>query len=142
MSNANARLDIEDHAVVLLHGGPATCLVETGYLYPAPNSVFDLHYSIRTERHYFAVRDAETLEITDNSRRQVTRKLRLTNSPHYPTFVADTLRRLRAGEPPIAGLADAAAAMELVDVAYALSPLPAGIRRHIDLPGKADPGVL
>ena len=58
--------DIEDHAVVLMRGGGATCMVETGYLYPAPNSVFDLHYSIRTEGHYFAARDNQTLEILDN----------------------------------------------------------------------------
>ena len=66
MSNNFARLDIEDHAVVLMRGGGATCMVETGYLYPAPNSVFDLHYSIRTEGHYFAARDNQTLEILDN----------------------------------------------------------------------------
>jgi len=49
MSNRNAHLTIEDHAVVLMQGGGASCMVETGYLYPAPNSVFDLHYSIRAE---------------------------------------------------------------------------------------------
>ncbi len=48
MSNNFSGLDIEDHAMVLMRGGGATCSVETGYLYPAPNSVFDLHYSIRT----------------------------------------------------------------------------------------------
>ena len=68
MSNHFAHLDIEDHAVVLMRGGGATCMVETGYLYPAPNSVFDLHYSIRTEGHYFAARDNQTLEILDNDR--------------------------------------------------------------------------
>ena len=45
MSNRPAHLSIEDHAVVLMQGGGASCMVETGYLYPAPNSVFDLHYS-------------------------------------------------------------------------------------------------
>ncbi len=53
---------------MLMRGGGATCMVETGYLYPAPNSVFDLHYSIRTEGHYFAARDNQTLEILDNDR--------------------------------------------------------------------------
>src|ERR1700730_13608876 len=48
-SHHPARLDIEDHAVVLMRGGGTTCMVETGYLYPAPNSVFVLHYSILTE---------------------------------------------------------------------------------------------
>jgi predicted dehydrogenase len=123
MSNHHARLDIEDHAIVLMRGGGATCTVETGYLYPAPNSVFDLHYSIRTEGHYFAARDSQTLEILDNDRRREVRSMPLTNSFFYPTFVADTLRRVAYGEPPIADLADMAEAMDLVEAAYAASPL-------------------
>ena len=34
LSNAQAGLSIEDHAVVLLRGGGASCTIETGYLYP------------------------------------------------------------------------------------------------------------
>src|ERR1700743_3524331 len=90
MSNRNAHLDIENHAGVLMQGGRASFMVETGYLYPAPNSVFDLHYSIRTEGHSFAARDDSTLEILDNARRREVRTMPLTNSPFYPTFVADT----------------------------------------------------
>jgi len=121
MSSHLARLDIEDHAVVLMRSQSATAMVETGYLYPAPNSVFDLHYSIRTERHHFAVRDSETLEILDNARRRETRSMKLTNSPFYPHFVADTLNRFANGKPPVAGLADMAATMDLVEAAYAMS---------------------
>jgi predicted dehydrogenase len=127
MSNHLARLDIEDHAVVLMRGGGATCMVETGYLYPAPNSVFDLHYSIRTAGHHFAARDNQTLEILDNQRRREVRSMPLTNSFFYPTFVADTLRRLAHGEKPIADLSDMAEAMDLVEAAYA-SGAPAGSR--------------
>ena len=90
---------------------------------PAPNSVFDLHYSIRTEGHYFAARDNQTLEILDNARRREVRSMPLTNSFFYPTFVEDTLRRVARGEKPIAALADMAAAMDLVEAAYAASPL-------------------
>jgi hypothetical protein len=99
--------------------------VETGYLYPAPNSVFDLHYSIRTEGHYFAARDHQTLEIVDNNRKREVRAMPLTNSFFYPTFVTDTLRRVAHGEKPIADLTDMAAAMDLVEAAYAASPLTA-----------------
>jgi predicted dehydrogenase len=123
MSNHLSHLDIEDHAVVLMRGGSATCMVETGYLYPAPNSVFDLHYSIRTEGHYFAACDGQTLEILDNDRRREVRSMPLTNSFFYPTFVTDTLRRLSRGEKPIADLMDMAKVMELVEAAYAASPL-------------------
>jgi predicted dehydrogenase len=119
ISSHTAKLSIEDHAVVLLRGGGATCTVETGYLYPAPNSVFDMHYSIRTEGHYFAARDDATLEIVGNDRSRETRAMKLTNVWFYPEFVRDTLRRVRAGEPPIAGLDDMAAAMDLVQAAYA-----------------------
>jgi predicted dehydrogenase len=123
MSNRNAHLTIEDHAVVLMQGGGASCMVETGYLYPAPNSVFDLHYSIRTENHYFAARDDSTLEIVTNDRQRTTRDMKLTNVHFYPTFVRDTLQRLKDGRKPIADLADNAAAVALVEAAYAMSPL-------------------
>jgi predicted dehydrogenase len=124
MSNRTAHLTIEDHAVVLMQGGGASCMVETGYLYPAPNSVFDLHYSIRTESHYFAARDDSTLEIVTNDRRRSTQAMKLTNVHFYPVFVRDTLQRLRAGRKPIADLSDNAAAVALVEAAYAISPLP------------------
>lgn len=123
MSNRAAGLSIEDHAVVLMRGGGASCMVETGYLYPAPNSVFDLHYSIRTETHYFAARDDSTLEIVSNDRQRTMREMKLTNVHFYPMFVRDTLQRLKEGRMPIADLADNAAAVALVEAAYALSPL-------------------
>ena len=109
--------------MVLMQGGGASCMVETGYLYPAPNSVFDLHYSIRTEGHYFAARDDSTLEIVSNDRQRTTRSMKLTNVHFYPTFVRDTLQRLQDGREPIADLSDNAAAVALVEAAYAMSPL-------------------
>jgi predicted dehydrogenase len=123
MSNRSAGLSIEDHAVMLMQGGGASCMVETGYLYPAPNSVFDMHYSIRTDRHYFAARDNSTLEIVTNDRKRSTREMKLTNVFFYPEFVRDTLQRVQEGRPPIADLADNAAAVELIEAAYAASPL-------------------
>jgi len=125
MSNRAAKLNIEDHAVVLMQGGGASCMVETGYLYPAPNSVFDMHYSIRTEGHYFAARENGLLEIVDNKRQRTTREMKLTNVFFYPQFVRDTIARLRDGRKPIADLSDNAKAVELVEAAYALSPLSA-----------------
>jgi len=123
MSNRAAGLTIEDHAVMLMQGGGASCMVESGYLYPAPNSVFDLHYSIRTEKHYFAARDNSTLEIVTNDRQRTTREMKLTNVFFYPEFVRDTLRRVRDGRPPIADLSDNAAAVALIEAAYHMSPL-------------------
>lgn len=120
MSNRAEKLNIEDHAVVLMQGGGASCMVETGYLYPAPNSVFDMHYSIRTERHYFAARDNGSLEIMTADRQRSVREMKLTNVFFYPEFVRDTLRRVRDGRPPIADLTDNARAVELVEAAYAI----------------------
>jgi hypothetical protein len=51
------------------------------------------------------------------------RSMPLTNSFFYPTFVEDTLRRVVRGDKPITDLADMAAAMDLVEAAYAASPL-------------------
>jgi predicted dehydrogenase len=123
MSNRAAGLSIEDHAIMLMQGGGASCMVETGYLYPAPNSVFDMHYSIRTDEHYFAARDNSTLEIVTNDRQRTTRAMKLTNAFFYTEFTHDTLRRVRDGRPPIADLADNAAAVALIEAAYAMSPL-------------------
>ena len=123
MSNRAAGLTIEDHAIMLMQGGGASCMVETGYLYPAPNSVFDMHYSIRTDEHYFAARDNSTLEIVTNDRQRTTRAMKLTNAFFYTEFTHDTLRRVRDGGPPIADLGDNAAAVELIEAAYAMSPL-------------------
>jgi len=119
ISSRSACLSIEDHAAVLLRSGTATCVVETGYLYPAPNSVFDMHYSIRTTGHYFAARDNHTLEIVNNARQRETREFPLTNVFFYPQFVRDTLQRVEAGHKPIADLTDMAVVMELVEAAYA-----------------------
>jgi predicted dehydrogenase len=123
MSNRSAKLTIEDHAIMLMRGGGASCMIETGYLYPAPNSVFDMHYSIRAEKHYFAARDNATLEIVTNDRQRSTRAMKLTNAFFYPEFVRDTLQRLREGRPAIADLADNAASVALIEKAYAMSPL-------------------
>jgi hypothetical protein len=79
-----------------------------------------MHYSVRTEQHYFAARDNHTLEIVSNDRRRETREMPLTNVSFYPDFVRDTLRRVAAGETPIADLGDMAAVMDLVQAAYAI----------------------
>ncbi len=123
MSNYAERLNVEDHATMTMRGGGAACMIETGYLYPAPNSVFDMHYSIRTEGHYFSAHSDGMLEIVTNDRVRTTREMKLTNVWFYPEFVRDTLARLRDGRPPIADLADNATAVETIETAYAMSPL-------------------
>ncbi|MEJ0071222.1 MAG: Gfo/Idh/MocA family oxidoreductase, partial [Pseudomonadota bacterium] len=124
MSNGVERLDVEDHAAVLLRAGAAACLIETGYSFPAPHMSFDLHFSIRTERHYFVARDLETLEIYNLAQRRDVIEMPIPNVPYYPPFVRDVLARAAAGGAPVADLDDMAASMRLIEAAYALAPLP------------------
>ncbi len=125
MSNALARLDVEDHGLVLLRAGDAACSIETGYVYPAPPSVFDMHFSIRTAHHYFVAPDSRTFEVVDEAQHRDRLTIPTTNVECYPVFVGDVVRRAERGERPIADLADMAATMTLVDAAYAMAPLPA-----------------
>lgn len=115
---------VEDYALVGLRSGAIPCVVETGYLYPAPTGVFDLHFSIRAEQYYFAVKDPHTLEIVDAQQRHEVLRLPTPNFPYYPAFAGDVLARFAAGNSPRASLDDMAATMTLVQAAYALGRKP------------------
>jgi predicted dehydrogenase len=124
MSNAVDGVDVEDHGVVLLRSGAGACLIETGYIYPAPHMTFDMHFSIRTPRHHFAAKDATGLEVIPLGGEPRFVPMPMTNPPYYPAFVHDVLARAAHGEPPLAGLPEMAAALRLLEAAYAKAPLP------------------
>lgn len=119
MSSAAWHERIEDYSCVTLARGNDRCVIETGYLYPAPTSTFDMHYAIRTPARYVVAHDPETIEVVDTGGRRERRKMLTTNVPHYATFMSDTVARLRAGQPPLASLSDMVPVMRLVDAAYA-----------------------
>src|SRR5436309_251770 len=48
MSNAAWHERIEDYSCITLARGADRCVIETGYLFPAPTSTFDMHYAIRS----------------------------------------------------------------------------------------------
>ncbi len=48
----------------------------------------------------------------------------MTNVPYYPPFVRDVVARAVRGQAPVAGLADMADVMAMVEAAYAMAPLP------------------
>jgi predicted dehydrogenase len=121
VSNSSAGTGVEDHSLIALGAGQRRCLVETGYLYPAPVGVFDMHFSVRTDRHYIAAHRPGEIEISDMDGNRRVVAATTTNMPHYPTFVSDTLARLKAGRAPIADLNDMRAVMHLIDQAYRLS---------------------
>jgi predicted dehydrogenase len=125
VTNSASGGKIEDHFFAGLRRGAQTCLVETGYLYPAPGGVFDMHFSVRTEKHYFAVQGPDKLEVADFSGNREFLDVTTTNMPNYPVFTADTLDRLEAGRQPVACLKDMVPVMRLMETAYKIAgPLP------------------
>lgn len=125
LSNAAWGEDVEDYGALTIRGpGGAMALVETGYLYPAPTSSFDLHYAIRTPRHYIVVPDPETVAVIarDGTRRVL--RMHTTNVGQYPVFVRDVLERARRGAPPLAGPDAMLPVMRLMEAAYASAGRP------------------
>ncbi|MBZ9965886.1 Gfo/Idh/MocA family protein [Mesorhizobium sp. BR1-1-2] len=122
---ANARLanlqgegDVDDYANLTLLNRDRLCRVEAAYLYPAPGGVFDMHFSARTEAHYFRTNGPGVIEISDLKGRRETIDGSTTNMPLYPLFVADVIEQVRNGVRPVADLGDMANVMSLVDDAY------------------------
>jgi predicted dehydrogenase len=125
MSNAGWGHPVEDYSVVTLEHGADICVIETGYLYPAPTSSFDMHYAVRSPTQYLVAHDPQTIEVVRNSGEREMIPCLTTNVPHYRTFVFDVLHRVRNGQPPLARIADMVPIMRLIDDAYAKAgPLP------------------
>jgi predicted dehydrogenase len=124
MSNAAWGLPIEDYSAVMLQAQSGSlCLTETGYLYPAPTSTFDMHFAFRSPELYIVAHDATRVEIVRKNGQREMRELETTNVPNYRRFVFDVIDRVRRGKAPLAGLADMVPAMALVERAYGLSRL-------------------
>jgi predicted dehydrogenase len=119
MSNAAWGHDVEDYGLVVLERGANLCVIETGYLYPAPTSTFDMHYAVRSPAEYLVAHDPETVELVRNSGERQMIGTHTTNVAHYRTFMRDVVERVRKGRPPLAKLADMVPVMQLVDSAYA-----------------------
>jgi predicted dehydrogenase len=119
MSNAAWGHPVEDYGLVVLERGADLCVIETGYLYPAPTSTFDMHYAVRTPDEYLVAHDPETVELVRNSGERQMIASHTTNVAHYRTFMRDVLDRVRTGRPPLARLSDMVPIMRLVDDAYA-----------------------
>jgi predicted dehydrogenase len=119
MSNAAWGHDVEDYGLVVLERGADLCVIETGYLYPAPTSTFDMHYAVRSPAEYLVAHDPETVELVRNSGERQMIATHTTNVAHYRTFMRDVVERVRKGRPPVARLADMVPVMRLVDSAYA-----------------------
>ena len=120
MGNHTWGLPVEDYSAVVLRSERCVGTVETGYTYPAPTGVFDLRFSLRTARHYVVARSDDVVEIRRVDDGGVERFATPTsNAFWYPAFVAESLDRFARGLAPVADLDALAAAMKLVDAAYA-----------------------
>lgn len=120
-SSASWGFPVEDYGAVTFAGpGGALAQVEAGYLYPAPTSSFDLHFALRTPRHYVIAPDPETVHVIANDGTRRTIRTHTTNVGQYPPFMADVLERVRRGAPPLASLDDMVPVMQLTEAAYTL----------------------
>ena len=84
-----------------------------------------------SNRHY-VFSGPETTRVLDTAGGRVEARTPPANEPTYALFVRDTLRRFRAGEAPLTGLADMVDVMAAVDRAYDLAwPLVAQTRNTV-----------
>lgn len=121
MSNSAHGYEVEDYSLLAMRSGSMTCIAETGYLYPAPSSVFDMRFSIRADRHYLVATGPDHVELSFPDGRREALDVFTTNVHHYPVFIADVLDRVRNGSEPLAGLDDMAAVMRVVERAYGMA---------------------
>jgi predicted dehydrogenase len=129
MSNSSYGLAIEDYSAVVLAAGDTYGVVETGYTLPAPTAVFDLRFSLRSQRHYFTATGEDTVRsdhlVVYSSENDVRAfATPVSQVPYYAEFVRDTLDRFRSEEPPIADLSDMCEVMHVVEAAYAAAGWP------------------
>jgi len=126
-SNAAWKFPVEDYGCITFAGpGGALAQVESGYLYPAPTSNFDMHFAMRTPRHYLIAPDPETVHVIANDGSRRTCAIHTTNVGNYPGFVADALDRARHGKAPLASLDDMLPVMRLTAAAYEMAGRPLG----------------
>jgi predicted dehydrogenase len=118
LANLQGQGNVDDYAALTLDNGGSVCRVETAYLYPAPGGIFDMHFSARTENHYFKVTGPGVTEVSDMKGNRQTVEGATTNMPLYPIFVAEVLEQLRTGAKPVADLEDMASVLKIVDDAY------------------------
>lgn len=110
---------IEDYAVALVRATSGVVgILESGYSYAIREAGGDFEWRVATTNCYIVDKGSELIVATlDNGKTETIPNI--TSDERYALFGSDTLRRLEAGEPPIAGPEDCYNAMELVDAIYA-----------------------
>ena len=117
---------VEDYATLMLRcEGGAVAVIEAGYTFPsAGEALREFLFTLRSDSHY-VTSTGDGLIVRDVTQPSEAGKyvgVELRNERYYPMFVTDTLARLRQGEPPACGLAEAVEVMDVIVRAYRSEP--------------------
>ena len=94
--------------------------IETGYTYPGgTKEQREFSFSLSSDRAYIRSRDDGMLAVSrDGTDRQIV-NFDLNTDEYYADFVRETLRNVKTGNAPSAGLSDMERVMRIIDCAYA-----------------------
>lgn len=120
LSNRLHATQVEDYAMLSMGcSGGATALVETGYCFPPHPAKREYSFSLVSASHYLrSCPEGICIHRAGAPESQVM-PMDLDADPLYGKFVHRVLDDVRGGRAPVAGLADLAAVMEVVDEAHA-----------------------
>ena len=114
---------VEDYALAILQSAHGVFgSVESGYCYAGMNGG-DQEWRLVTTNAYLVQRpDGLTVKTLDDDKLETLPAFSAADA--YRAFIADSLRRLRDGDPPIATLRDALHVLELTDEIYRIAGRP------------------
>ena len=111
---------VEDHAVVLMETGSGrSAVVETGYLFPDSPRKREVSYYASSSAGYVSVGDDGLATFTDAAGNSFVEQINLDSDPLYNQFAKRVLLGLGDRFRGLPSLFELAAAMEVVDRAYA-----------------------
>ncbi|MBI5029486.1 MAG: Gfo/Idh/MocA family oxidoreductase [Chloroflexi bacterium] len=111
---------VEDHAVVIMETmSGRSAIIETGYVFPDSPHKREVSYYAASPTGYLSIGDYGTAAFTDASGHSIVEQIDLDSDPLYSQFASRVLLGLKDGFIGLPTLADLAAAMEIVDRAYA-----------------------
>ena len=112
---------VEDYALMSLAVGEGHVTVEAGYVVPGGDADFDMRIELRSQTHYVTIRPSGSLEVVAPNGDRTQIPVVPGGPSRYFVFMADTVARLRAGTPPVAGIDELATTAGCVTAAYAMS---------------------
>ena len=107
-------LDVEDYAsLVVTSSGGAVGTIEVGYI--CPDATYDRFFSVCTDRLFVSATDPQSgvISFRDGKELHVARD----DLGARPDYVSETLRRFRAGEPPLASIRDMCHVLRVINAA-------------------------